>query len=65
MALSRAILRDKRRAPPDVGRPPCPLSADFLRRVAEVFEVVIFTASQKLYAEKLLNILDPHRTLIR
>ena len=34
---------------------------EFLRRCADLFEVVIFTASQKLYAEQLLNILDPDR----
>lgn len=33
----------------------------FLQRCAELFELVIFTASQKLYAEQLLNIIDPGR----
>ncbi|KAJ6791980.1 CTD small phosphatase-like protein 2 isoform X1 [Iris pallida] len=36
----------------------------FLERVAEMFEVVIFTASQSIYAEQLLDILDPEKNLI-
>ncbi|PKA64722.1 Mitochondrial import inner membrane translocase subunit TIM50 [Apostasia shenzhenica] len=36
----------------------------FLERVAQMFQVVIFTASQSIYAEQLLNILDPDTRLI-
>ncbi|KAI8002046.1 CTD small phosphatase-like protein 2 [Camellia lanceoleosa] len=36
----------------------------FLERVAEMFEIVVFTASQSIYAEQLLDILDPDRKLI-
>ncbi|OMO93911.1 NLI interacting factor [Corchorus capsularis] len=36
----------------------------FLEKVAEMFEVVIFTASQSIYAEQLLDILDPDRKFI-
>ncbi|KAI8465264.1 MAG: hypothetical protein J3K34DRAFT_525490 [Monoraphidium minutum] len=42
-----------------------PHMRDFLEHAAELFEVVVFTASQKVYAEKLLNILDPTRRLVR
>ncbi|CAL5219587.1 g1449 [Coccomyxa viridis] len=37
----------------------------FLQRCAALFEIVVFTASQKVYAEQLLNVLDPQRCLIR
>lgn len=36
----------------------------FLDRVAEMFEVVIFTASQSIYAEQVLDKLDPDNCII-
>ncbi|XP_057764119.1 uncharacterized protein LOC130985261 isoform X2 [Salvia miltiorrhiza] len=36
----------------------------FLRRVADMFEIVVFTASQSIYAKQLLDILDPEGMLI-
>ncbi|KDD72645.1 NLI interacting factor-like phosphatase, partial [Helicosporidium sp. ATCC 50920] len=37
----------------------------FLERVAAVYEVVVFTASQRVYAERLLDLVDPQRRLVR
>lgn len=34
---------------------------EFLERCAELFEVVVFTASQKIYAQQLLDVIDPAR----
>ncbi|ONK71996.1 uncharacterized protein A4U43_C04F14570 [Asparagus officinalis] len=42
-----------------------PYLKDFMERVAGVFEIIIFTASQSIYAEQLLNILDPKRRVFR
>ncbi|KAL0352904.1 UNVERIFIED_CONTAM: CTD small phosphatase-like protein 2 [Sesamum angustifolium] len=36
----------------------------FLKRVAEMFEIVVFTASQSIYAKQLLDVLDPDGTVI-
>ncbi|TXG49257.1 hypothetical protein EZV62_025132 [Acer yangbiense] len=41
-----------------------PFLQTFLERVAEMFEIIIFTASQSIYAERLLDILDPDKKLI-
>ena len=38
---------------------------DFMERVSSLFEIIIFTASQSIYAEQLLNVLDPKRKFFR
>jgi len=41
-----------------------PYCAEFLEKAAEMFEVIIFTASQKVYANTLLDLMDPTHKLI-
>ncbi|KAJ6307637.1 hypothetical protein OIU76_017435 [Salix suchowensis] len=42
-----------------------PYLRDFMERVSSIFEILIFTASQSIYAEQLLNVLDPKRRVFR
>lgn len=42
-----------------------PHLAAFLEAVSRSYEVVVFTASQRIYAEQLLNVIDPQRRHIK
>lgn len=42
-----------------------PFVKEFLQSVAKNYELFVFTCAKRQYAEKMVDVLDPHRTLFR
>ena len=42
-----------------------PYLEQFLEQVSQLFEVVVFTASQQVYADSLLNLIDTEKRWIQ
>ena len=42
---------------------PRPLAGQFLKTVAEIFTVYIYTAGEKKYADSVLNLIDPENLI--
>ncbi|GCC28668.1 hypothetical protein chiPu_0007100 [Chiloscyllium punctatum] len=72
MILQKSILPLKTRSVPEYSlvlglvyvklRPYC---KEFLENLSQFYEIILFTTATKDYVDKLLDILDPHRRLIR
>ena len=42
-----------------------PFLSEFLERVCEFYNILIYTSSSRSYAEKIVELIDPHRTIFK